>query len=49
MVRHDKKSDFIDVGEFQDFQKGNEKKVIRTNTAALISYLEESNEVIRCS
>jgi hypothetical protein len=48
MVRHDKKSTHIDIGEFDDFKKGNEKKVNRGNTQALISYLEQWLDIISC-
>ncbi len=48
LVRHDKKSIFIDVGEYQDFKTGDEKKVLRENTPALIAYLEVCYELINC-
>jgi len=48
MVRHEKKSLHIDMGEFDDFRKGNEKKVHRENAQALITYLEQWLDIITC-
>ena len=46
IVRHTKKSSYIDSGELDHFQKGDEKKVLRENTPALITFLEACYELI---